>query len=223
MNEARQAGLREATDQALLGAVLSKDERAWQEMLRRFRPLIFRCILRVCKRSGALSQLGQEDINEIFGDVCVNILRDDMHKLRAYDPARGARLSSWLGLLAINAAYDYLRQSMRRPALLHLDMLDREGREQDPLSDRAAEGPSALDHLLEKERWLVLERLLVGFSPRDRDFVQLYFRCGLSAEQVAAEMGISIKTVYSKKNKVRTRLLRLAQRRRGVGALQAAA
>jgi RNA polymerase sigma-70 factor (ECF subfamily) len=179
--------------------------------------------LRVCKRSGALSQLGQEDINEIFGDVCVNILRDDMHKLRAYDPARGARLSSWLGLLAINAAYDYLRQSMRRPALLHLDVLDRDGREQDPLSERAAEGPSALDHLLEKERWVVLERLLVGFSPRDRDFVQLYFRCGLSPEEVAAEMGISIKTVYSKKNKVRTRLLRLAQRRRGAGALQAAA
>ena len=41
--------------------------------------------------------LSNEDVNEIFGDMCFNLLRDDMRKLRAYDPTRGAKLGSWLG------------------------------------------------------------------------------------------------------------------------------
>ncbi len=208
MNDVRD--LRLAPDQVILCAVLGRDEPAWHELLRRYRPLIFRCILRVCKRYGAT--VGNEDINEIFGDVCVNLLRDDMHKLRAYDPARGARLSSWLGLLAINAAHDFLRQSLRRPALVHLQPAD--GQRSDPLSEQPAEGPSALDRLIEEERRLLLDRLLSDFSTRDRHFVDLYFKSGLSPEEVAAEMGISVKTVYSKKNKVRMRLFQLARRQR---------
>src|SRR6185503_1930173 len=97
-------------------------------------------------------------VNEIFGDMCCGLLRDDLHKLRAYDPARGAKLGSWLGLLAINSAYDYLRQTSRRPLL---DKLDR-------APDRASDGPSALDRLLEKERWGYLNHLLADFSERDR-------------------------------------------------------
>ena len=36
--------------------------------------------------------------------------------------------------------------------------------------------------------------------------MRLYFGEGLEAEQVAGQMGISVKTVYSKKHKIRLRL-----------------
>lgn len=205
------ATLRKASDAALLAAVLGKDERAWQEILRRFRPLIFRCILRVVKRYDA--SLSEEDIREIFADVCLGLLRDDMRKLRAYDPKRGARLGSWLGLLSINCACDFLRQKKRRPVLVHLESPAHD--EEDLLANRPAAGPSALDDLLEKERWRLLNSLLSAFSDKDRRFVELYYGSGLSAEDVAAVMGISVKTVYSKKNKVRNRLLSLARQERG--------
>lgn len=208
MEELLQSDLRRVQDYALLQAAIGKDPRAWQELLRRFRPLIFRCILRVVRRYGAV--LDNEDINEIFGEVCVSILHNDMHKLRAYDPGRGARLSSWLGLLAINAAHDFLRQITRRPAVVQLEPLGDSA--VDALAEQPADQPSALDQLLLKERFTILERLLAGFSLRDRRFVELYYGCGLSPEQVAAEMGISVKTVYSKKNKLRNRLERLARR-----------
>ena len=51
--------------------------------------------------------------NEIFGDVCFNLLRDDMRKLRLYDASRGTKLSSWIGMIATNVAYDYLRGTAR--------------------------------------------------------------------------------------------------------------
>jgi RNA polymerase sigma-70 factor (ECF subfamily) len=195
---------RELPDGPLLEAVLSKDEVAWKELIRRYRALVFRCITKVAAKYDAV--LSNEDANEIFGDMCFNLLRDNMRKLRAYDPARGAKLGSWLGLLAINTAYDYLRQTSRRP------MLDR----LDSAPERPGEGPNALDDLLEKERWGYLNHLLADFSAKDRRFVELYYGHGLLPEEVAAAMGISVKTVYSKKNKLRMKLLALAEHdRRG--------
>lgn len=199
--------LRRVKDHDLLAAAMDRDEHAWTELMRRYRPLIFRCILRVLKRYGAL--LSTDDIDEIFGDVCVSILHNDMHKLRAWDPARGTRLGSWLGLLAINVTHDHLRQLSRRPPLLRLE--PRPGEADEPMiAEPPAAEPSALERLLDRERWVVLARLLEDFSSRDRRFVELYYGHGLSPEEVAAAMGISVKTVYSKKNKVRTRLQRLA-------------
>jgi RNA polymerase sigma-70 factor (ECF subfamily) len=186
------------SDDRLLQLVLRKSQPAWGELMRRFRGLVFRCITKVAAKYDAV--LSNEDANEIFGDMCFNLLRDDMRKLRAYDPARGAKLGSWLGLLAINTAYDYLRQTSRRPLLDRLD----------GTLDRAGEGPNALDFILEKERWGYLNTLLADFSARDRRFVELYYVGGLLPDEVAREMGISVKTVYSKKNKLRTKLLALA-------------
>jgi RNA polymerase sigma-70 factor (ECF subfamily) len=187
------------TDESLLELVLVRDQDAWNELLRRYRGLVYRCITRVAAKYDAL--LSNEDANEIFGDLCFNLLRDDMRKLRAYDPTRGAKLGSWLGLLAINTAYDFLRQSSRRPLVRRLDDAD----------DRAGDGPSALEALLEKERWSHLNALLADFSDRDRRFVELYYGHGLLPDEVAAAMGISVKTVYSKKNKLREKLIALAE------------
>jgi RNA polymerase sigma-70 factor (ECF subfamily) len=190
---------RNLSDGQLLEAVLAKEEPAWSELIRRFRSLIFRCITKVAGKYDAV--LSNEDVNEIFGDVCINLLRDNMRKLRVYDPARGSKLGSWLGLLAINTAYDYLRATSRRPLLDKLD----------GAQDRPAAEPSALDSLLDKERWGYLNALMSDFSDRDRRFVELYYGQGLLPEEVAAAMQISVKTVYSKKNKLRTKLEALAE------------
>jgi RNA polymerase sigma-70 factor (ECF subfamily) len=56
-----------------------------------------------------------------------------------------------------------------------------------------------------------VQALLADFTDRDRRFVELYYGCGLMPEEVAAAMNISVKTVYSKKNKLRTRLMALTE------------
>lgn len=187
------------TDDQLLTKVLQKSPEAWRELVRRFRSLVFRCITRVAMKYEAI--LSNEDANEVFGDFCINLLRDDMKKLRAYDATRGAKLGSWLGLISINTTYDYLRQTCRRP------ILDRIDGAPDCIEDR----PDALDCLIEKERWDTMNAMLEDFSDKDRTFVELYYARGMQPEQVAVAMNISVKTVYSKKNKVRTKLEALAK------------
>ena len=51
---------------------------------------------------------------------------------------------------------------------------------------------------------------------KDRRFVELYYGHGLQPEEVAAAMGISVKTVYSKKNKLRCKLLAIAESERAL-------
>jgi RNA polymerase sigma-70 factor (ECF subfamily) len=65
-----------------------------------------------------------------------------------------------------------------------------------------------------KQREALLAELLRSFSDKDRQFVALYFDQGLEPEEVAARMRISVKTVYSKKHKIRTRLERMLLRER---------
>src|SRR5262245_5573913 len=100
-------------DDALLQLVLERDPNAWRELLRRFRHHIFACIEQIASRYSRV--LAREDLQEIYSDLWVNLLHDDMRRLRAFDPTRGAKLGTWLGLLAIHTTYDFLRRSQRRP------------------------------------------------------------------------------------------------------------
>jgi RNA polymerase sigma-70 factor, ECF subfamily len=187
--------LRELSDTQLLRRVLRQDEQSWTEFMRRFRPLIFRCISKVVGRYDAV--LSSADPDEIFGEVLLAVVRDDFRKLRLWDSRRGTKLSSWLGMIATNTAYDYLRGTARRPILDRIDGVP-------DMFDPTERSP--LDEILEQERRAELNQLLSDYSDKDRTFVALYYAQGLDAEEVADEMGISVKTVYSKKHKLLTRL-----------------
>ena len=194
----------ESSDAELLAKVLERSQKAWVEFVRRYRGLIYRCIGKVTAKYAAL--LDREAVEDIFGDVCLNLLRDDMHKLRAYRDDRGSKLGSWVGLIAINTAYDYLRCLARQPRLEQIDLAC----ELAGGVDLSLHTQNPLDLLAEQERWEQLNRLARRFSSRDRRFLELYYADGLEPEEIAEEMGISVKTVYSKKNKVLARLTKLA-------------
>ncbi|MDB4962085.1 MAG: polymerase, sigma-24 subunit, subfamily [Myxococcales bacterium] len=188
------------TDRELLKFVLRSDARGWAELVRRFRPLIYRCITKVTLKYSP--SLGSADLDEIYADVMMQLVRDDMHKLRIYNPARGTKLGSWIGMISVNAAYDFLRGAGRRP------LLDKVDGNLDPHEECDR---TPLDLLIEKERWGHLNELLSDFTDKDRHFVELYYQRGMEADEIAAEMQISLKTVYSKKHKIRAHLVRCLQ------------
>ena len=185
------------TDRELLRWVLRSDARGWTELVRRYRPLIYRCITKVTLKYAP--SLGSADLDEIYADVMMQLVREDMHKLRIYNPARGMKLGSWIGMISVNAAYDFLRSAGRRP------LLDKVDGSIDPHEECDR---TPLDQLIEKERWDHLNGLLSDFTEKDRTFVELYYQKGLEADEIAAEMQISLKTVYSKKHKIRAHLVR---------------
>jgi RNA polymerase sigma-70 factor (ECF subfamily) len=167
---------------------------SWREFNVRYNRMLETCIARVAVRFPGL--LGPEDIREIYALLCLNLLANNCHRLRSFDIQKGTRLSSWLGLIASHTAYDYLRHLRRQPS----------GPRVDELVDLAAQVPETSEACERREQARHVARLVAELSERDREFMSLYFGQGLTPEQVAERMGISVKTVYTKKHKIRSKL-----------------
>ena len=178
----------------LVARMVAGEARAWREFQRRYDRLIYRCITKVTARFAA--RVSADDVHEIYATLLLQLLANDMHKLRTFDPERGNRLGSWIGLLAINAAYDHLR-SLRRES------------NSQPIQEAEqvrGEGLDPYEECERREQAEVVTKMLGDFSDKDRQFMVLYFGEGLKPEEVAEKMSISVKTVYSKKHKIQSRL-----------------
>jgi RNA polymerase sigma-70 factor (ECF subfamily) len=174
--------------------MLAGDDAAWRTFLRHYGRLLYRCIRRVTERFPTL--LGPADEEEILANLLLQLVARDRRKLRLFEPERGHRLTTWLGVLATHAAYDHLRVVTRGPARV-------------PLSEaHAASSPDAspYDEVEQRQSTTIVAEMLANLSQKDREFVALYFHRGLAPDVVAATMNISVKTVYSKKHKIRSRL-----------------
>lgn len=180
-------------EEALIRGLLSDDPIAWAKFSARYSRLILSCISRVLMRFDGASL---DDVNEVHAALCIQLLLHDKRKLRSFESGRGVQFSSWLGLLATHAAYDFLR-AMRR-----VRQFDELGR----ASSVSTEVPDPSEMVLRRERVQLLEDALATFSKKDRVFVELYYARGLEPEEIAVQLGISVKTVYSKRHKLQVRL-----------------
>jgi len=187
------------TESQLLEQMLNRNAFAWKEFHSRYDRLIYRCIHKVTMRF--TSVVTSDDVKEIYAMLCLNLTARDMHKLRLFDPARGNKLSSWIGLLATNTAWDHLRTIARQPQCTDAAVVDQ-------INEHT---PSPCDQLIDKERWGMVNNALERFSSKDRRFVRMYYVDGMTPEEIAERMQISVKTVYSKKHKIRCRLEQVLQ------------
>jgi RNA polymerase sigma-70 factor (ECF subfamily) len=182
------------SDDELIAGMLANQPAAWREFQSKYDRLIMRCITKVTRRFTSI--VSQDDVREIYATLYVSLLGNDMHKLRSFDPERGNRFSSWIGLLAINAAYDYLRTLKREPQKECIT----------EAMDLVCETPDPFELASEHERATIAQKTLEDFSEKDRVFAALYFGEGMDPQDIADRMNISIKTVYSKKHKIQSRL-----------------
>ena len=178
----------------LLEGLLGDDANAWREFNVRYARLIYACIGRITARFGGVVRA--DAVSDIYSMLCVQLLSNDKIKLRTFEPGRGSKLGTWLGLLATHTAYDYLRSVRRIPK--HADLAEAE--------QLSSETPDPSEQTLVRERARIAAKVLASFSDKDREFARLYYGEGLSPEDVARRMRISIKTVYSKKHKIQRRL-----------------
>ena len=181
------------TEEELVDSLVRNDARAWREFQRRYDRLIMRCITKVTKR---FSAVGQEDVREIYAQLMLSLVAARHAKLRAFDPARGSRFSSYIGMLAIHCAYDWLRAMRREPPKETLC----------EATDLASECVDPFEATVQQERADLAARVMEGFSERDRAFAALYFGEGMDPVEIARSMKISVKTVYSKKHKIQSKL-----------------
>ena len=197
-----------AEETALLDSVLSGRPGAWNAFQSRYNGLMLSCIRKVLHRYSAAYD--EEDIEDMMSTVCLNLVKDGYKKLRAYDPTRGYRLSSWVGLIATNTAHDALRR--RDP--IHMSLDDENNSPAQNVVDGRA-GPS--EQIIRMQQAGMLADAIDELEETDRQFLKYYYLEELEPEQIAEIMGVPINTVYSRKHKVREKLRRIVEHRSGGG------
>lgn len=193
----------DASDLELLQAVVDRRPGAWEVFYERYHRLMAACVRRVYARYGV--SYAPEDMEDLIASVCFNLVKDDFRKLRLYDPEKGYRLSSWVGLISSNTAHDTLRK--RDPEHVRLDA--DEGQSVSRLPGKA---PDPIDGLARKEQKAMLREAVFELSEVDRQFVHYYYGLHLEPAEVAHRLGITVNTVYSRKNKIRNKLVKLVRR-----------
>ncbi len=129
------------------------------------------------------------DVDDLLQDICLKLL--GMSKSRRDVPGDEARLEAYFRTIAANAALDWVRRCHRskRSVLRTVSLDDR----LHLLEEQLRRGRTMEDKVLMRD----VDRLLIGFSDRDRSIFWLYYRQGLTAAEIKAvpAVGLSVKGV----------------------------
>ena len=172
------------TDDALVKAVLTGDDAAFDLIFERYRRLVTHLISRFFYQREEIEELAQQSFTKIY--FSLNIFRGE----------RGASLSAWLSKITVNVCYDELRRRKRRPEDRFADLSDEEKEILERLAQSAAE--SAESSLIKRD---LAEKLLSKLEAPDRVALMLFYVEECSVEEIAGLVG------WSQSN-VKTRLFR---------------
>lgn len=183
-------------ERRLLERLLSGDSRAFSEFYRRYHRLVASCVRKVFIKWAA--DFTEDEIDDVIGSVFLGFMQNDYKKLRMFDPNRGFRLSTWVGIIATNATVDHIRRNAY-PTVSYEDAFQRKELQSSFLSPA--------EHLERQEEQRLVAAAMETLTPGDREFLQLVYDLQLPPEEIAARLKLNINTVYSKKNKIIHKLI----------------
>ncbi|HJU21088.1 MAG TPA: hypothetical protein VJ891_01140 [Casimicrobiaceae bacterium] len=101
-----------------LQLVLRRDERAWREFVECYDPPL-RAIVRDASEVRA-RPLTPDAIDDVMADFWTSVVESDLRLLRAFNPARGASLLTWLTFHVAQLAHDSASSAAREPEFVPL-------------------------------------------------------------------------------------------------------
>lgn len=182
----------------LLESVLHGSAVAWESFQHQYEALVRACVRKALLRFHA--EHNQDDVEDLVADTWYLLLKDDKKKLRRFDPARGVRVSSWIGLVTTNHVIDVLRRRRNHQSLDEIPDIDA----------RTSSHEQTPQQILEaRQEVSVASRALALLNSSDRDFLLACYRDERQPAELADQLGVSINTVYSRKFKIRAKLTRI--------------
>ena len=182
MNEPQQV----LSDERLVEATLAGDDDAFSELVRRYKPKVFRLAARFVRD------------NDELDDICQEAFIKAYHNLKKF---RGdAPFEHWLTKIAVNVCYDMLRKQSRKRDNVPLDSVD--------FSIGEPQSPSISSG---SEAWDVLKNAFVKLSPEDRLVITLLNLEEKSVRETASLTGWSEANVKVRAFRARKELKRILE------------
>jgi len=160
------------SDESLVVRICNGDHQAFAELVQRHSGLFFHAAYRMCANN--------EEAEDIVQDAFLKL----WDKPDVFDPAKGAKFTTWFYRVVINLAIDRTR---RRKPQSHPDVLDYMA-DKTPLADEQYE---------KKGREASLESAIQRLPERQRAALNLCFYEGLSNKDAAEILGVGVKGLES--------------------------
>jgi RNA polymerase sigma-70 factor (ECF subfamily) len=170
-------------DDQLVHELREGSERAYEALVERFQQPVYNLIYRL---SG-----DPADVNDVVQEVFLKIFRN-IGSFR-----NQSSLKTWIYRIAVNEAHNYRRWFFRHKG--RQVTLEEENDGQPGYGERLPDAsPSPFDHVLDLEKFELIEEALARINPVFRTAVVLRDIEDLSYEQIAEILAISIGTVKSR-------------------------
>ena len=177
-------------DERLIKAVLAGDDEAFSELVRRYKPKVFRLAARFVRDNDELDDICQEAFIKAY---------QSLKKFRGDAP-----FEHWLTKIAVNVCYDMLRKQSRKRDNVPLDSVDFSiGEPQSPSSSSGSEA------------WDILKNAFVKLRPEDRLVITLLNLEEKSVRETASLTGWSEANVKVRAFRARKQLKRILEDERG--------
>lgn len=178
------------SDTELVAACLAGDQAGWNELVRRFRPLVFSIAKDSLRKYGAddPTSLGEDVANEVFTELMV---KDGKALSRFREPFS---LKAWLGVVTRRKASRMLKGVRRAPISL-----------EEP-GYIPAENRTIASDVAEVEQFQSVRDHLATLSPRDRLALQLFYESGRSYKEVAKVLDLPVNRIGTLLARARKRL-----------------
>jgi len=161
-----------------LRQLLEGDKPQWDDFVEQYSALIYSVIRKILLLYQ--KEVQDWDLNEIFQEVFVRLIKDDYHLMKTYNPAK-ASLSTWLTIVTRSTAIDFLRKSP--PQHQPLDNL---------------EIPSLND---ENKIFFPINIPKHLLTSRQKFVLELLFEKDMDVAQAADVLGVNTQTIRSTKHK----------------------
>jgi RNA polymerase sigma factor (sigma-70 family) len=166
-------------DLVLVERAVEGDQKAYAELMGRYRDAIFFMLLKMVNNKS-----DAEDLTiEAFGKAFKNI--------QQYSP--NFAFSTWLFKIASNNCIDYLRK--KRNNFVSIDGGNSEDKENEPTVHLKDDMPDPEEHLIKDQKAMLMRTVVTKLKPRYRTLIELRYFKEYSYEEIAEELDLPIGTV----------------------------
>jgi len=173
-------------------------------LIERYERTLYYAVLNTLRAYGAW--VTTDRVADIQADIMVELVKDDFRRLRKYSGR--CRIEPWLKVVASNYTIDQLRK--QRPTVSIDQDTESARRLRSSLPDLR---PMPDEALRRRELTESLRALCAALPDDDQRFVELFYRQERTFEEIAEAMQTTVGAIYARKNRVRKKLIALAQER----------
>ncbi len=199
--------MKNLSDKSIVELCIARDASGWSAFVDHFSKLTYWAIKDRLKRYNL--QFAEQDVEDIYQELFFSL----WEKNRLTEIKNRAKISSWLVMVAGNAAIDHFRRKKNEGPRISASIFQRvhsdaeEAAEDAVLADTlgsSEDDPRRIIYLKELDQ--VLKTAIGTLSPRERQAITLSFLYGKKHREIAQVLKISINTASTIIRRARARL-----------------